>query len=208
MFNIVRVLYQQNKKIVVATSVRNELKKLAHNPSTAPVTQNRARTMLQNLSNLKADDKIEFYGKATSKFADPVFLTTFSQEHLSGHLMLITQDHKLSLDILDIAKRRSVKTANEIKVMRVTRNGSLQQVKPNWKSKGSKPGSGAQGHSTAPRSFICEFCGKTFTLPAGTKDHPKFCPDCNKLRTQQTDSTPPQSVLASVSKLFDRLFSR
>jgi serine/threonine protein kinase/rRNA-processing protein FCF1 len=132
--NIVPILANQNKTIIIPLRVCEEIQKFAKDPDLClkkspsnPALHNQAKNALRAIVRLQKAKHIEIYGDETDNFADNVFQTVFTQYRLKFNLMLITQDNNLAQDITAIGKSQSVKTSNQIRVEKINKYGYLSQ---------------------------------------------------------------------------------
>ena len=156
--HIIPILQREKKTIIVPKRVYEEVYKFATRPDLCekksdPKLNERAKTAEQKICVLQRAGLIEIFKGEMDNFADNVFLTVFTNLRMKYNLLLITQDRKLSSDIVSINYSKSVKTNNQIMVARINRYGYLSRFKSD------EPNS-SEGHSsgdlTRKKSFLSE----------------------------------------------------
>lgn len=87
-------------------------------------------------------------GEECDDFADSVFLKVFPQHRFRYNLALLTQDYKLSVDILNIKKQGSVRCDKSIKVYKLNGdNGKLIDFEDYVKNQNASQASDSKKHS-------------------------------------------------------------
>lgn len=144
---MIPVLQEVGTDIVVPRRVCEEVEKFAADPALClqkspnnPELNRLAVAAKQRLLRLKADQLIRILGDDTDNFADNVFQTVFTQYRLKYNLLLITQDRKLSNDILRIAESESSKTTKKIEVRKIDTHGYLSHIKATEKGPNKNTG--------------------------------------------------------------------
>ena len=116
--NIIPLLLRENKQIIVPLQVCREVEKHAKAPEHVdPRRSQLACKALSTIDRLQKANLITIYGDDNDRlFADNVFQTVFTRFRLRYDLLLITQDHNLAADIMNI---RSSKAVNGVRSIRV-----------------------------------------------------------------------------------------
>ena len=110
MQKIVPYLKLENKKIVLMKEVFDELNKIRHdeNNQQPPEKRLEAKKGYDTCIKLIYEDCANHMGKPNSiNYADNYFITKFTEERYKRKLCLITQDRKLSNDILSLNESSS-----------------------------------------------------------------------------------------------------
>lgn len=125
--NIIPLLLRENKQIIVPLQVCREVEKHAKAPAHVdPRRSQLARKALGTIDRLQKANLITIYGDENDMlFADNVFQTVFTRFRLRYDLLLITQDHNLAADIMNIRSSKAVNGVRSIRVERITENGCL-----------------------------------------------------------------------------------
>ena len=125
--NIIPLLLRENKQIIVPLQVCREVEKHAKAPEHVdPRRSQLARKALSTIDRLQKANLITIYGDDNDRlFADNVFQTVFTRFRLRYDLLLITQDHNLAADIMNIRSSKAVNGVRSIRVERITENGCL-----------------------------------------------------------------------------------
>lgn len=152
--NIIPLLHINLKKIIIPIRCIEELQKHARNASDISLA-NRAKECLKQLEQLSKAGYIDFRGEKSDNFADNVFNVVFTKFRLSYNLLLITQDHDLAYDILNLNDSKSVNSRYKIQVKRINKYGYLSSFSSKDTSsrvdKGRKIGS---NRSTLPNTPV------------------------------------------------------
>ena len=125
--NIIPLLLRENKQIIVPLQVCREVEKHAKAPEHVdPRRSQLACKALSTIDRLQKANLITIYGDDNDRlFADNVFQTVFTRFRLRYDLLLITQDHNLAADIMNIRSSKAVNGVRSIRVERITENGCL-----------------------------------------------------------------------------------
>ncbi len=120
------ILKKYNKKVVIPYKVIEELKKHYHSRND-PCKADLAERGLEICQKLKSEDCITIRGNENDNFADNVFFVHFADLRFRYNMLLITQDYKLSQDILQL---NHMKTGggNPVRVFRIAARGSLVEI--------------------------------------------------------------------------------
>ena len=136
---IIPLVLRYNNKLIISQKVLEELEKHTNNPKLAE----KSKKILNELKIIR--DYIDIRGEKGDTFADNLFQTIFTKFRLKYNLVLITQDYKLSLDILNLNNTNSVKSNYKIKVFKFDSSGQLIEFKKNhndyrnYKNKNIRP---------------------------------------------------------------------
>ena len=136
-------LQRYGKSLIVPLSVCLELQKLAENPGYCrekypdnPNLNKTAIRMFKRIMQMRDSKLVIVLGdKNDGDFADKVFINVFTNFRTKYNLLLITQDHDLAADIMQLKDSRAVRGVKKILVQRIDRNDFLQQVFDNRKPK-------------------------------------------------------------------------
>lgn len=120
---IVPILQQENKHIILPQKVYEELSRLCNDDKLAEL----AKKSIDNINILKSASLLKIYGDKNDNFADNVFLTVFTKYRLKYNLLLITRDNNLANDIINITKTKSVFSRYVIFVRSIDKNGNLKE---------------------------------------------------------------------------------
>ena len=132
-------LLRTGNRIIIPYGVIAELDKHQKNVANHNLSKS-ARHVLRIIKHYIEKDKyIRVMGEESEKFADNVFQTVFTKFRLKHNLALITQDHNLSVDILNLKKTPSVQRVKDILVLKIDNHGKLVPF-----SQKDKPDSPAQ----------------------------------------------------------------
>ena len=131
--HILPVLKEHNSNVVVPLRVYQEVAKYADDPelckTKAPDDAElnaRAKKAKLKIINFQSAGLVRVLGDdRTDNFADNVFQTVFTQFRMKYNLILITQDKRLSEDIMKISESKSVLVKNQILVRRINKYGYL-----------------------------------------------------------------------------------
>ncbi len=117
------ILKKHNKKVVIPYKVIEELMK-HYNSWNDSYKAALAENGLKICQKLKDRNCITIRGNKNDNFADNVFFVHFADLRFKYNMLLITQDYKLSHDILQL---NNMKTGggNLVKVFRISSRGSL-----------------------------------------------------------------------------------
>ena len=135
--NILPILSQAGKSIILPKSVGLELMKLANNPAYCrekypnnPSLNEMAIHAVKNVSRMIGANLIEIYADPDDgEFADNVFLHVLTKKRMQYDMLLITQDSGLASEALRIGKdNRAVRGVKKIFVKRIDKDGSLKNV--------------------------------------------------------------------------------
>lgn len=120
------ILKKYNKKIVIPNKVIEELKKHYNcwNDSTKLVL---AEKGLQLCKKLKHENCLSIRGGQYDNFADNVFFVHFSNLRFKYNMVLVTQDYKLSQDILQLNNMQTG-GGKPVKVFKLSGKGSLIEI--------------------------------------------------------------------------------
>jgi len=129
--NIIPILEKTKSNIIVPLRVYEEINKFAKNPDLCATKDSEglhehAIKAKETIIKLQKKGVVEVFGDKTDNFADHVFISVFTNYMLTYNLMLITQDKKLSQDIINIGKSRAVERAKNIRVARIANDGFLK----------------------------------------------------------------------------------
>jgi serine/threonine protein kinase len=116
----------QRKPVIIAYGVYDELMKKSKNKSDHRLAIN-AMAALNRLLLLKNEHVIEIRGEITETFADNVLLFVFTKFRIKENLLLITQDNKLTMDMLSLNNGKAVNSWKRIYVRRIEKSGKLGQ---------------------------------------------------------------------------------
>ena len=146
MAHLIPLLRENGKSLIVPSSVVEELRKLGR---TKPELCEQVRTLAGNLAALKDEGLVSVYGESGEDFGDKQFLATATRFMTGASLLVITQDHALSEDLLHLNCLNSVK-GKRLSVGRINRYGYLSRYVPReqWPS-GSGSGSGSRWGSVS-----------------------------------------------------------
>lgn len=117
------LLKKHNKKIILALAAYRELEKKAADEYDSELSR-KAKNSVKAVSALVKEGVLEIRGEGNEHFADNVYLFVFTKFRLQYNLLLITQDYKLSGDILNLNNNQSVK-AHKIEVKKINQWGNL-----------------------------------------------------------------------------------
>ncbi|OYQ78710.1 hypothetical protein B9T19_07635 [Ignatzschineria sp. F8392] len=129
------VLKNNNIEIIVPYGVVSELEKIIKTKKQKIFHQ--AIKIYKLLSLNQEKGLIRIQGNENEQFADNVFLSVFTKFRVDFELVLITQDNKLSRDILNLNKSQSV-NGKDIDVFRITEGGTLRLYNDKSKKYSSK----------------------------------------------------------------------
>ncbi len=120
------ILKKYNKKVVIPYKVIEELKK-HYDSGNDHHKADLAEKGLKMCQKLKREDCITIRGNENDNFADNVFFVHFADLRFRYNMLLITQDYKLSHDILQL---NHMKTGggNPVRVFRITARGALVEI--------------------------------------------------------------------------------
>ena len=121
----------ENKKIVLMKEVTDELDKIQHdeNKQQPPEKRLEAQKGYETCKKLFDEDCANHMGKPnTINYADNYFIAKFTEERYKRKLCLITQDRKLSQDILSLNESSSSGKAKGIKVYSLNKAEGLKEV--------------------------------------------------------------------------------
>lgn len=124
--SMIPLLRKYNKKIVIPNKVIEELKK-HFDCWNDPVKKSLAEKGLQLCKRLKQENCLSIRGGQFDNFADNVFFVHFSILRFRYNMVLITQDYKLSQDILQLNNMQTG-TGNLIRVFKLSREGALIEI--------------------------------------------------------------------------------
>lgn len=143
--NIIPILKEEHKDIIVPYRVYQEVNKFASDPDLCarkspnePELYNLAQKAKINLFKLYNEGLVRVLGDKNDNFADNVFQTVFTQYRMKYNMFLITQDKNLADDILRISQSKAVTVNNLIGVRRINKYGFLSihdSEKPDDKKK-------------------------------------------------------------------------
>ncbi len=120
----------ENKKIVLMKEVTDELDKIQHdeNKQQPPEKRLEAQKGYETCKKLFDEDCANHMGKPnTINYADNYFIAKFTEERYKRKLCLITQDRKLSQDILSLNESSSSGKAKGIKVYSLNKAEGLKE---------------------------------------------------------------------------------
>ena len=120
----------ENKKIVLMKEVTDELDKIQHDEKKQQPPEKRleAKKGYETCIKLIHEDCANHMGKPNSiNYADNYFITKFTEERYKRKLCLITQDRKLSNDILSLNESSSSGKAKGIKVYSLNKEEGLKE---------------------------------------------------------------------------------
>lgn len=118
---IVPVLEMYSKAILIPLVCIKEVEKKAKGHDDLAM---RAVRCIHTLKVLRKKKLIDIRADATDQFADNVFQVVFTQHRMNQKLLLITQDHGLAQDILNLNENKSVRGKN-VNVKRINTKGEL-----------------------------------------------------------------------------------
>jgi len=119
-----------NKKIVLMKEVLDELNKIRHdeNNQQPPEKRLEAKKGFETCAKLDQESCLIIKGKEDSiNYADNYFIAKFTEERYKRKLCLITQDRKLSNDILSLNESASSGKARGIKVYSLNKAEGLKE---------------------------------------------------------------------------------
>lgn len=126
--NIIPFLRKNSNKIFMPIKVIEELQKFERDINDIARAK-KAHIALKNIKMLLDcnEEFIDIRKGENNNFADNVFLTVFTQHRIKNKLLLITQDKKLSRDILNLNESKSVK-GKEVRTMKINKYGFFSNV--------------------------------------------------------------------------------
>jgi len=129
--NIIPILKKKQKTVIVPLRVYEEVSKFAKNPNLCDKKgdcnlHSKAVAAKKKIVGLQSEGLVEVFGDDDDFFADNVLQVVFTKFRMKYNLLLITQDLKLSQDIIDIGKSLSVK-AKRLRVARINESGFLRE---------------------------------------------------------------------------------
>ena len=133
------MLLTNGKRLVVPTCVVTELKRHLLNK---PELRQRAADVLKLLEEGERDRLVEFLGDETDTFGDQQILSLATKLYVRGDVLLITYDHDLSRDALNLNELHSVQ-GWEVAVSRLNTHGYLSRYNPIQRDSGEKSEAGA-----------------------------------------------------------------
>ena len=119
-----------NKKIILMKEVTDELDKIQHdeNKQQPPEKRLEAKNAYKTCIKLDQEGCLDYRGKLNSiNYADNYFIAKFTEERYKRKLCLITQDRKLSYDILSLNESASSGKAKGIKVYSLNKKEGLKE---------------------------------------------------------------------------------
>ena len=126
--NIVPLLRQYNKTIIVPFRVAEEIIKHTNNVDDSTL-QKIAKEELNRIRNLYNNNIIDIFGdKSDNTHADNVFDTIFTQFRVKYTMLLITRDYNLARDILALNDKKAT-NGKKVEVRIISSDGFL--IKPN-----------------------------------------------------------------------------
>lgn len=135
--HIIPILIDEKKDIVVPFRVYEEVEKFAtdveyckRKASDNPGLNQAAKRAKERIIKLQAEGLVRVMGDKNDNFADNVFQTVFTQYRMKYNLILITQDKKLTADILRISESESVRVSTKTLVRRINKHGYLSFSDP------------------------------------------------------------------------------
>lgn len=120
------VLRQYGKVLIVPSGVVEELKSL---PERKPELRGAVAAAGRVLLELRQEGLLRVYGSTTQSFGDQQILTAATRFLTSSALLVITQDHKLSADLIHLNCLGSVR-GRGLGVSRINRYGYLSRYIP------------------------------------------------------------------------------
>ncbi len=134
------LLRQNGKVLIVPSSVLTELRNLADKK---PELTERIRALLPLMAQLKSQGLLKVYGSTSEGFGDQQMLAVVTHFMTSAQLLVITQDNKLSSDLLRLNQLDSVH-GKQVAVSRINRYGYLSRfLTPEQRGSSSVSGSTA-----------------------------------------------------------------
>lgn len=130
MQEIVPYLKLENKKIMLIKEVKDELEKIQddENNQQPPEKRLEAKNAYKTCIKLDQEGCLDYRGKLNSiNYADNYFITKFAENRYKKKLCLITQDRKLSYDILSLNESASSGKAKGIKVYSLNKKEGLKE---------------------------------------------------------------------------------
>lgn len=124
--HVLPLLDKNNNRIIVATSVCQELVGHMDNPK-KPELRGKAIRALQILNKYK-DSYFRILGETGDTFPDNLFQTLYPRFRLKYRMLFITQDNGLAADLLNANKSNSVR-AYPAMVKRITEQGYLNNLR-------------------------------------------------------------------------------
>lgn len=126
-YNIIPILQQNNKRIIIPAKCVEELEKHSENTEKPELAKD-ALYCRKLLTRLIEADVVELRGEKCDTFPDNVFKWVFEKFRMIHNLLLITQDNKLAKDILSIKNSESVIVREkDIQVRRINQYGFLSK---------------------------------------------------------------------------------
>lgn len=121
--NIIPLLQQYQKKVIIPLRSIEELQKHAANTGKPELAEN-SKNCIKILHQLINAGFVEIRGEQSDNFADNVFQVVFTKFRMTHKLLLITQDNDLAKDITALNNNKSVR-ANPVHVKRINQYGFL-----------------------------------------------------------------------------------
>jgi len=144
--DILPILEREKKYVIIPYRVYEEVDKYAGNPALCAKNNpadaglnSRAVKARNAIAKLSQAGLVRVRGEETDNFADNVFLTVFTKFRMQHSLMLVTQDHELAGDIMNLPKAQSVNTKTRIMVRRLNKYGGLSSFYSGAQAPGPKP---------------------------------------------------------------------
>ena len=120
------VLRQYGKALIVPSGVVEELKSL---PGRKPELGAAVRAAVDVLLELRHEGLVRVFGGSGESFGDQQLLTAATRFFTTNALLVITQDHKLSADLIRLNRLGSVR-GKKLGVSRINRHGYLSRYIP------------------------------------------------------------------------------
>lgn len=118
-------ILRQGQQLILPHWVKLEIFKISHHQ---PHLQQTIHTAIDCIINLEKEGLLQVYGEGNNSFGDSQLLSIATRLLTKNRLMIITQDHKLSLDLLHLNKLQSV-YGEELQVYRINRYGYLSRFR-------------------------------------------------------------------------------
>lgn len=114
-------LKNNNLKLSIVSSIFNELEKLK---SKSNSSSGRAEHALNILTDYKKNNLLYIWNTYNKKFADPGLMGAVIEQRIKHEIIVITQDNKLSRDIIKINSLESQR-GKVVSVFYISKNGDL-----------------------------------------------------------------------------------